>query len=499
MPGYICPASFCVQRHHMSVMRSHTGLKHFRADLASLLPHTFDRNGRSFCAAFYCIIPDIFPSAATKSGHSGRVTSSPGSFEAAGETQNLVNRQAGRNSGGVHDASDFPYVFPRQAMAALDQQRQLVVAMHPSTPKTPTHATAALDHQRQLVVAMHPSTPKPLTHAEFPYIFSASNSRAEAAVLRDTAPTAARNEAENRSTCSNTAQALSQPPQTSSSHSSPPQADFPFIYPSLSHRAASKLSSASVGLLAHQRIPATASQVPPKFPYIFPTRFHGEDASAVSSASADKQQRSQPPSPPGYLEDSATFPNIFPSSLQTLPGATHTPVEGKDSFKPHEHATQTTGTAPGDVTLPDLFAQSPQSPSRQAIGTAAGVEVLSAEQDVEDPWSWKEDSLGSVDVRKDGPVGSALRGHQPMQRMKSWVQMENWIEKYEGEKRLFPTEISRMWTKIVEVCRAKRNPAIKWTVLCVCMPESDYTCMHASSSSSKHTHNPVLFCAAFMC
>jgi hypothetical protein len=108
----------------------------------------------------------------------------------------------------------------------------------------------------------------------------------------------------------------------------------------------------------------------------------------------------------------------------------------------------------------------------------------SAEQDVEDPGDWRRDGhsrdvagtsagggnvdwasfVESVQARSDDAIaasGSAevaaqdpKRGNHPIRRMNEWRQMRAWISREaDGDRKwlLYPTEISRIWTHMVQV------------------------------------------------
>lgn len=114
------------------------------------------------------------------------------------------------------------------------------------------------------------------------------------------------------------------------------------------------------------------------------------------------------------------------------------------------------------------------SAAPQASGQAAPVDAAiagtqasaSAEQDVSDP-----SQAGDLGVRgegatqpttsastaraieparREGEVGESIRGKTIVRKMKDWKEMAEWISEVDGDRSLFPTEISRMWTGLVE-------------------------------------------------
>jgi hypothetical protein len=215
------------------------------------------------------------------------------------------------------------------------------------------------------------------------------------------------------------------------------QVDFPYIYASLCSTAHAKVDFRTLPDVTQQPSTPYGAHTHTPSPYIFsepsaPTS--GTITCKVSSTPADEQLSTEGSN---LHRRSSTvlgsFPNLFSSQSSVCSDGT------------------TAGTESPEASV--------QPEGREEISRfeqleAAAVKAMSEEQDVKDPWAWdmERGDAGDVDVRVDGSMGNALRGQFPMRRMKSWTEMKAWVAKYEGTKNLYPTEISRMWTQLVEVC-----------------------------------------------
>jgi hypothetical protein len=75
------------------------------------------------------------------------------------------------------------------------------------------------------------------------------------------------------------------------------------------------------------------------------------------------------------------------------------------------------------------------------------------EQDVADP---SEGQAGDGGQREEGKLREALRGKEPISKMRTWQEMGKWLQDYDlnSKSQLFPTEISWMWISIVQVSSA---------------------------------------------
>jgi hypothetical protein len=118
---------------------------------------------------------------------------------------------------------------------------------------------------------------------------------------------------------------------------------------------------------------------------------------------------------------------------------------------------------------------STSSPAAIEASTPAG--IVTAKQEVEDPFLPDASGNGSADVesnRAEGKVGEVLRGHHIIRKMQNWQEMGKWLLKFDSDQQLFPTEISRIWTQIVEV---RTSTATVWHALripencALCTPE----------------------------
>ena len=115
-------------------------------------------------------------------------------------------------------------------------------------------------------------------------------------------------------------------------------------------------------------------------------------------------------------------------------------------------------TEASDAAQPRVTQEHEGEPERVAqsmdAGSAAAVRLATLQQDVADPSADVAD--GSVEEasepeRKQGKVGEALRGAKVVRKMRDWKAMGAWLLKFDRAEHLFPTEISRMWTGVIQV------------------------------------------------
>ena len=129
---------------------------------------------------------------------------------------------------------------------------------------------------------------------------------------------------------------------------------------------------------------------------------------------------------------------------------------GTDASQPCETATRHAHTSSGSTAqrTASSVASWAERPADTAASTSSGEASTSAlataEQAVADP---SADQTGSAmePKRQEGQVSAALRGESIVRKMSSWQEMGKWLMRFESDKNLYPTEISRIWTQIVQV------------------------------------------------
>lgn len=85
----------------------------------------------------------------------------------------------------------------------------------------------------------------------------------------------------------------------------------------------------------------------------------------------------------------------------------------------------------------------PTGPGKRAAGTEADLPLPEHGHAAE----WKLSAPGA-----DAAAGAGtLRGNDAVRQMASWKEMAQWLLEYDNYDFLKPTEISRMWTQIVQV------------------------------------------------
>jgi hypothetical protein len=327
--------------------------------------------------------------------------------------------------------ADFPYIYPlpcNSHIATCDRS----TAESGVTTRQPLQALAET------------------ARAEFPYIYPAPCGPAVTCDVSSTGSSALAQQpctasAPSQQPCTASAAPTQQPwtapvastRQPQAAFTAAKQVDFPYIYASLCSTAHAKVDFRTLPDVTRQPSTPYGAHTQSPSPYIYSEPSAPTSATItckVSSTPADEQLRTEGSN---LHRRSSTvlgsFPNLFSSkNLVNSDGGTTGMESPEASVQPE-----------GREEIP-RFEQL----------EAAAVKAMSEEQDVKDPWAWdmERGDADDVDVRVDGPLGNALRGQFPMRRMKSWTEMKAWVAKYEGTKNLYPTEISRMWTQLVEVC-----------------------------------------------
>lgn len=124
--------------------------------------------------------------------------------------------------------------------------------------------------------------------------------------------------------------------------------------------------------------------------------------------------------------------------------------------------------------------------------------VASEEQEVQDPWEWRpEDGQGAV-APADAAEGGIeephpLRGGGLIRTMQSWHDMQNWLDSKVRAGGLRSTELSRMWTHLVEVRRPHVSTALSVPVP-ACHTLHPAPCEHQLTCPSGDT--PSIRCAS---
>lgn len=115
--------------------------------------------------------------------------------------------------------------------------------------------------------------------------------------------------------------------------------------------------------------------------------------------------------------------------------------------------------------FPYVFAAPERDGSQHEADGPQGNLSPGQDQAVLDPWSPE----GADWEQEEGEVSKALRGATLIQQMHSWKEMSDWLQEcFDSGMKIYPAEIARMWTGLVQVCSGvSEHPFVADTRMCI--------------------------------